>query len=227
MDCTSRGPARRSACLQRGKGFCLTGGALSPPAPSLIWHCNIDARGTPHSLPPVRIGIALRANLFLLADLTIKALEGLEQLFELNRQAIKASLAESRDRTHQAFSAKSVRELLALQTALMQPAGVQTLSYSRRFYDIALATRTEVAKATGAAFEDHNRRAKDLINNLMKSTPPGSEAAVGILVSVITASNRWCETLYQTATQAAEVGPNRTCTRARHVAGPPQRAART
>ncbi|MFS8981487.1 phasin family protein [Cupriavidus necator] len=81
------------------------------------------------TLPPAIIGIALRANLSLLTDLTIKALEGLEKLIELNRQAMKASLAESRDKTHKALAVKGAQELLVLQVGLMQPAGEQMLIF--------------------------------------------------------------------------------------------------
>ncbi|MFS8981488.1 hypothetical protein PO002_45340 [Cupriavidus necator] len=69
---------------------------------------------------------------------------------------------------------------------------------------------------------------KDLVDNLMKSAPPGSEAAVGVLASVITTTNQWCETLYQTATQAADVAEqNVLAAEAKQAAVPAPNAATT
>jgi|ABSO01.1.fsa_nt_gi Hypothetical protein RSc1605 len=158
-----------------------------------------------NALPPARIDIAQRTNLGLLTDLTVRTLEGLEALVELNLQTTKASLAESIDKAHQALAVKGVHELLALQAGLMQPVGEHILSYHHRLYDIARAVQAEFATATGAEFEAHNRRAKALVDNLKRNAPPGSDAAVRVLASVITAINQWREMLYTTATQAADI----------------------
>ncbi len=151
-------------------------------------------------LPPAKVGVAQRANLPPLADLTNKALEGFEKLVDLNLQAIKATLAETSDNMQKALAVKDAQEWLALQVGLMQPTAEKILSYH-----IARATQAEYAKAAGAEFEAHNCRIQDLVDNLAKSAPSGSEAAVGALASVLTATNKWCEMMYQTATQAVEV----------------------
>ncbi|WP_316157594.1 phasin family protein [Cupriavidus sp. BIC8F] len=156
-------------------------------------------------LPAAEVGVAQQANLMLLAELTNKALKGFERVVELQLQAVKATLAETSDNTQKALAVKDVQELLALQVGLMQPTAEKMLSYHRHLYDIARATQAEFAKAAGAEFEAHNRRIQDLVDNLAQSAPSGSEAAVGALCSVITATNKWCEMMYQSATQAVEV----------------------
>ncbi len=42
------------------------------------------------------------------------------------------------------------------------------------------------------------------VDGLATSAPAGSEAAVGALTSVIVATNKLCETMYQTTKQAVE-----------------------
>ncbi len=79
------------------------------------------------------------------------------------------------------LAVKDAQESLALQAGLMQPTAEKVLSYHRHLYEIALATQAEFAKATGAEFEAHNRGVQDLVDNLAKSAPAGSEAAVGAL----------------------------------------------
>ncbi|MFS8978253.1 TIGR01841 family phasin [Cupriavidus necator] len=155
-------------------------------------------------LPPTKVGAAQRANATLFADLTNKTLEGFEKMAELHLQAMKATLAETRNNAQKAFAVRDAQELLALQVGLMQPTAEKVLSYHRHLCDIALVTQAEFAKATGAEFEAHNRRMQELVDNLANSAPSGSEAAVGVLASVFTAANKWCETVYQTATQAVE-----------------------
>lgn len=157
-----------------------------------------------NSLPPEQIAAARMANLSLGFGLTSKALEGVEKLYDLNLQAMKATLAEMQENTQKA-SVRDPQEWLALQVNLMQPVGEWVLSYHRHLRDIALSTQAECAKVTEAEFEAHNRRMQDLVDNLANSAPAGSEAAVGALTSVITATNKLCETMYQTVKQAVEV----------------------
>ncbi|WP_454728105.1 MULTISPECIES: phasin family protein [Cupriavidus] len=159
-------------------------------------------------LPPEQIAAAQKANIAILFGLTNKAFEGFEKLLELNLQLVKSTLAEAQEHTQKAFSVNDQQELLALPASLMQPIGEKVLSYSRQLYEIASATQAEFAKVAEAQYEANNRKMQELVENLGSSAPAGSVPAIAALTSVISASNKLSESMYQTVKQAIEVAEN-------------------
>lgn len=152
-----------------------------------------------------QIAAAQQANLAIVLGLTNKALEGFERLAQVNLQAMKSTLAETRENTQKALGAENQQELLALQASMIPQIGELALSYQRQLVEIGTATQAEFAKVAEAQYEAHSRRMQELIDNLANSTPASSENAVGALTSVMTATNNFCEAMYQTAKQAVEV----------------------
>ena len=65
---------------------------------------------------------ANKANFEVLLGLSAKAFDSVEQLTALNLQVVKASLGEATESTLAVLSAKDPKSLLALQSALLQPA---------------------------------------------------------------------------------------------------------
>jgi len=72
-------------------------------------------------------------------------------------------------------------------------------------YEIASATQAEFAKVAEAQYEARNRRAQTLVDNLAKSGPMGSEAAVAVIQSAITAANTAYETIHKATQQAVDI----------------------
>ncbi len=157
-------------------------------------------------LPPLeQIGAAQKANLDTLFGLVNQAFEGFQKLVQLNLQVVKSTIAESQDNTQKALSVKDPQELLALQASLTQPFAEKVLSYGRHVYEIASATQAEFAKVAEAQYEARNRRAQTLVDNLAKSGPMGSEAAVAVIQSAITAANAAYETIHRATQQAVDI----------------------
>ncbi|WP_116322104.1 MULTISPECIES: phasin family protein [unclassified Cupriavidus] len=152
-----------------------------------------------------QIAAAQQANLAIVLGLTNKAIEGFERLVQLNLQAMKSTLTETRENTQKALSAEDQQELLALQASMIPQIGEKALLYQRQLIEIGTATQAEFAKVAEAQYEAHSRRMQELVDNLANSTPAGSENAVGALTSVMTATNKFCEAMYQTTKQAVEV----------------------
>lgn len=152
-----------------------------------------------------QISAVQQANLAIVLGLTSKALEGFEKLVHLNLQAMKSTLAETRETAQKALGAENQQEMLALQASMLPQIGERALSYQRQLVEIGTTTQAEFAKVAAAQYEVHNRRMQELIDNLATSTPAGSETAVGALTSVMTATNKFCEAMFQTAKQAVEV----------------------
>jgi phasin family protein len=148
---------------------------------------------------------AHKANVETLFGLTNKAFEGVEKLVELNLQVAKTALHEASENASAALSVKDAQELLALQTALLQPSAEKAASYSRHVYDIASATSAEVAKVAEAQLADAQKKLAAVVDTAAKNAPAGSENAVALVKSAVAAANNAFESVQKAAKQAAEV----------------------
>jgi phasin family protein len=156
-------------------------------------------------LTPEQFAAAQKANLEALFGLTNKAFEGIEKLVELNLQVIKSTLAESQETAQRALSVKDAQELLSLQASIAQPMAEKVLSYGRHLYEIASATQAEYARVAEAQYEEQNRKVQTLVENISKNAPAGSETAVAVMKSAITAANTTYETVHKATKQAVEI----------------------
>ncbi|MEA3120537.1 MAG: hypothetical protein QOH33_69 [Paraburkholderia sp.] len=156
-------------------------------------------------LTPEQLAAAQKANLEALFGLTNKAFEGIEKLVELNLQVVKSTLAESQENAQRALSVKDAQELLAMQANVTQPMAEKVLSYGRHLYEIASATQAEFARVAEAQYEEQNRKVQAFVENIGKNAPAGSETAVAVMKSAISAANTTYETVHKATKQAVEI----------------------
>jgi len=148
---------------------------------------------------------AHKANVETLFGLTNKAFEGVEKLVELNLQVAKAALGEAAENTMAVLAVKDAQELLALQASLLQPSAEKAAAYSRHLYDIATATNTEVTKTAEAQFGELQKKFMSAVDSAVKNAPAGTENAVTLVKSAITAANNAYESVHKAAKQAADI----------------------
>jgi len=148
---------------------------------------------------------AQKANIETIFGLTQKAFEGVEKLVELNVQATKAALSESANNTQALLSVKDAQELLALQANLFQPLAEKTVAYSRHLYDIASGTTAEFGKAAEAQASDTQKKFLAVVDNASKNAPAGSETAVAVMKSAVSAANNAMESVQKAVKQATEM----------------------
>jgi phasin family protein len=152
-----------------------------------------------------QIVAAQKANIETIFGLTQKAFEGVEKLVELNVQATKAALSESANSTQAMLSVKDAQELLTLQASLMQPLAEKTVAYSRHLYDIASGTSAEFGKAAEAQAADAQKKFMSVVDNASKNAPAGSESAVAVMKSAVSAANNAMESVQKAVKQATEM----------------------
>jgi phasin family protein len=152
-----------------------------------------------------QIVAAQKANIETIFGLTQKAFEGVEKLVELNVQATKAALSESANSTQAMLSVKDAQELLTLQASLMQPLAEKTVAYSRHLYDIASGTSAEFGKAAEAQASDAQKKFMSVVDNASKNAPAGSETAVAVMKSAVSAANNAMESVQKAVKQATEM----------------------
>jgi len=148
---------------------------------------------------------AQKANIETLFGLTNKAFEGVEKIVELNLTASKAALSEVAGHTQSVLSVKDVQELVALQSALLQPLAEKTAAYSRHLYDIATATSAEFTKAAEGQASDAQSKFAAMVDSAAQNAPAGSEAAVAIMKSSVAAATNALESVQKAVKQATEV----------------------
>jgi phasin family protein len=152
-----------------------------------------------------QIVAAQKANIETIFGLTQKAFEGMEKLVELNVQATKAALSESANSAQALMSVKDAQELLTLQANLMQPLAEKTVAYSRHLYDIAAGTGAEFSKAAEAQASDSQKKFLAVVDNAAKNAPAGSETAVAVMKSAVSAANNAMESVQKAVKQATEM----------------------
>ncbi|MBU6491385.1 MAG: phasin family protein [Burkholderiales bacterium] len=156
-------------------------------------------------LTPEQLASAHKANLETLFGLTNKAFEGIEKLVELNLQVVKTSLEEGANNAHKALTAKDPQELLALQANLVQPAAEKVLAYGRHLYEIASNTQAEFSKVAESQLAENSQKLQSMVDNIAKNAPAGSESAVAVVKSAISAANSAYDSVHKATKQAVEL----------------------
>jgi phasin family protein len=146
-----------------------------------------------------------KANIETLFGLTNKAFEGVEKIVELNLTASKAALSEVAGHTQSMLSVKDAQELLALQSGLFQPLAEKSAAYSRHLYDIASGAGAEFGKTFEGQAADAQKKFMGLVDSSAKNAPAGSEAAVAMMKSAVSAANNALESVQKAVKQATDV----------------------
>ena len=148
---------------------------------------------------------AHKANVEALFGLTTKAFEGVEKIIELNVTASKAALSEASETAQAVLSAKDAQELLALQAGLVQPLAEKTAAYSRHLFEIAQGTSNEFSKAFESKATEAQQSFANLVDSAAKNAPAGSETAVAMFKSAVSAANNAYESVQKAVKQASDV----------------------
>jgi phasin family protein len=146
-----------------------------------------------------------KASIETMFGLTHKAFEGVEKLVDLNVQASKAALSESANHAQAVLGVKDAQELLALQASLMQPLAEKAAAYSRHLYDIASGTSAEFSKAVEGHSAEIQSKFISLVDSAAKNAPAGSETAVAVMKSAVSAATNAFESVQKAVKQASDM----------------------
>lgn len=157
------------------------------------------------ALTPEQIASAQKANIETLFGLTTKAFEGVEKIVELNVAASRAALSEAANHSQALLNVKDVQSLLALQTSFFQPLAEKTAAYNRHLYNIASSTSAELNKALESKSGEYQQSFNNLIESTAKNAPAGSETAVAMMKSAVSAANNAFEGVQKAVKQASDL----------------------
>ena len=146
-----------------------------------------------------------KSNVEAFAGLSEKAFSSFEKLIALNMAASKALLGESIGHLQALTKVKDAQALMTLQSSLVKPMAEKAASYSRHVYDIVSGSSADFTKVFESASAESQKAVTELLETSLKNAPAGSEAAVTVIKSAMTAGNNAVETAQKSAKQAAQL----------------------
>ena len=146
-----------------------------------------------------------KSNVEAFAGLSEKAFSSFEKLIELNMAASKALLGESIGHLQALTEVKDAQALMTLQSSLVKPMAEKAASYSRHVYDIVSGSSADFTKVFESASAESQKAVTELLETSLKNAPAGSEAAVTVIKTAMTAGNNAVETAQKSAKQAAQL----------------------
>lgn len=171
--------------------------------------------------------VNFEAQLALMTALTNKTFESVEKMIDLNLNVAKASLEESNAAAKQLLTAKDPQEWMSLAAAQAQPNAEKALAYGRHLASIASGVQAEFSKAAEAQIAETSRKVLELVEEVTKNAPAGSENAIALMKSAIGNANAGYEQLTKTTKQAVEAIENNMNNAVSQFSQPGVKAART
>lgn len=106
------------------------------------------------------------------------SLANLEKFAQLGLGAARESIEQATSHAQSLASAKDVHEVIALNSAALEPVMKRAYAYSRTAYEAAAETNSEVKRVVEAQAAEYNRAAVAALEEAFKFAPAGSETVV-------------------------------------------------
>ena len=116
------------------------------------------------------------------------SLANVERFAELSLGAARDSVAQATAHAQSLAGAKDVQDVIALNSAALEPAMKRAYAYSRTAYDTAAETNNEVKRAIEKQTAEFNRAAVAALEEAFKYAPAGSEGVVDNVKTAIAAA---------------------------------------
>ncbi|MGZ5114178.1 MAG: phasin family protein, partial [Usitatibacter sp.] len=116
------------------------------------------------------------------------SLANVERFAELSLGAARESVEQATAHAQSLAGAKDVHEVIALNSAALEPAMKRAYAYSRTAYETAAETNNEVKRVLEAHAAEYNRAAVTALEEAFKYAPAGSETVVANVKSAIAAA---------------------------------------
>jgi phasin family protein len=116
------------------------------------------------------------------------SLGNFEKFAEIGLGAARESLTQATRHAQSLAGAKDVHEVIAINSAAVEPALKRAYAYSRTAYETAAATNDEVKRVLEQNTAQLNKAAIAALEEALKYAPAGSETVVGNLKTAIAAA---------------------------------------
>jgi len=116
------------------------------------------------------------------------SLFNLEKFAQLGLGAARANVEQATAHAQALAGAKDVHEVIALNSAALEPVMKRAYAYSRTAYEAAAATNNEVKRTLEKQAAEYNRAAVAAFEEAFKYAPAGSESVVDNVKTAIAAA---------------------------------------
>lgn len=152
-----------------------------------------------------QITSAAQTNLDAAQGMSAKAYTGFEKLVELNMTAAKAVMTESFAHAKALLAAKDPQQVLTLQTGLLAPMAEKSVAYGRHVQAIVTEANADFTKAVEGKAAEGQKAMSQVMDNITKNAPAGSEPAVAALKTALTSSQNAMEAAQKAAKQVVSM----------------------
>lgn len=133
------------------------------------------------------------------------SMAGADRLLRLQLDAAQTFVAQQAQTASALGEAKNAESLMALGTRLAEQAAEHAVGYSRSVYEVATQTQQQLAKLVEERLAATQPQIASAMENMLKSAPGGSNAAVEAMRSTMAATQLAMDSLTKAAKQAAEL----------------------
>ena len=116
------------------------------------------------------------------------SLANLEKFTQLGLGAARENVEQATTHAQALANAKDVHEVIALNSAALEPVVKRAYAYSRTAYEAAAETNNEVKRVFEAQAAEYNRAAVAALEEAFKYAPAGSESVVENVKTAIAAA---------------------------------------
>src|SRR5205085_10123596 len=106
------------------------------------------------------------------------SLANVERFAQIGLEAARQNVEQATAHAQALASAKDVHEVIALNSAALEPVMKRAYNYSRTAYESAAEANTEVKRVIEAQSAEYNRAAVAALEEAFKYAPAGSESVV-------------------------------------------------
>lgn len=157
-----------------------------------------------------KLQAAQKSNLELLQQMNTKFLKGLEQLGHLQIATLRSVSEETFENASKLLAARDPQSFTAVIGSLAHPANQaeRMMEFNRQVYDLISSTQADIAKLGERQAARNAQQVQELVDEIAKNAPAGSESAVAVLKSAVETAGNVIESAQKTAKQAAEIAEN-------------------
>lgn len=163
-------------------------------------------------LSPEQILEVQKAQIAAFVGLGQKSFSNIEKAVELNMSTARNALDDGAQAIKSILDVKDVQEFMAVSSTISQPLAEKALGYSKEVYLLSSGMATETAKVLEDRLADNNKKMVEIFESASKNAPAGSESAVAMMKSAITAANSAYDSISKAAKQVVEMSENNVST---------------
>ena len=134
-----------------------------------------------------------------------KSFSNIEKAVELHLNAVKSYMEDSSEAIKALSGAKDIQEFVSISTSVSQPLTEKVISYSKELYTLHSGMVSEVSKKVEEQVSESNKKFVEMFESATKNAPAGSESAVALMKSAMTAANTAYDSMSKATKQAAEM----------------------